>query len=194
MAREKNTRKLNFKPVVKSFIPEDENFSGISTLLHEEIEAIHLMDVLGMYQEDAAKSMEISRPTFTRILKSARQKVATALVCGYKLKIEDEKDDLVIALCANDLESIKSISPIEKYILFYRLKENKIECFKQIENPVYKNESKPAIILPKLFIEEKVNIFVSSKVGEGLKNSLLSKGIKPVIKIEVNPYLDFFEL
>ncbi|MEZ4694255.1 MAG: hypothetical protein R2837_09765 [Aliarcobacter sp.] len=33
-----------------------------------------------------------------------------------------------------------------------------------------------------MFIENKVNIFVSSKIGEGLKNSLLAKGIQVIEK------------
>jgi predicted DNA-binding protein (UPF0251 family) len=31
----------------------------------------------------------VSRPTFTRIVKGAREKIANALVSGYKIEIED---------------------------------------------------------------------------------------------------------
>lgn len=187
MPREKNTRKLNFKPIVRSFIPENGELSGVTSLLHEEIEAIYLMDVLGLYQEDAAKSMEVSRPTFTRILKSARQKLATGLVSGYKIIIEDNKDDLIIAFCSNDKENFEEIDPLQKYILLYKLKDNTIELLKIIDNPVNKEKLKPAIILPKILVENRVNIFISSKIGEGLKNTLISKGIKPLTKERLDP-------
>lgn len=54
----------------------------------EELEALKLADVEGLYQEDAAARMEVSRPTFQRVLKSARGKVARCLVEGKALGIE----------------------------------------------------------------------------------------------------------
>jgi len=54
----------------------------------DEFEALRLADLEGLYQEDAAKKMNISRPTFTRIVESARRKVAGALVNGKALKLE----------------------------------------------------------------------------------------------------------
>jgi len=46
----------------------------------DELEAIRLADVEGLYQEDAAACMGVSRATFGRILAAARSKVARALV------------------------------------------------------------------------------------------------------------------
>ena len=54
----------------------------------EELEALKLADIEGLYQEDAAERMEVSRPTFQRVLKSARGKVARCLVEGKALGIE----------------------------------------------------------------------------------------------------------
>jgi predicted DNA-binding protein (UPF0251 family) len=54
----------------------------------EEYEALRLADIEGLYQEEAAERMEVSRPTFHRILKEAHRKVATALVEGKALGIE----------------------------------------------------------------------------------------------------------
>jgi predicted DNA-binding protein (UPF0251 family) len=55
----------------------------------DEMEAIRLSDYLGLYQEDAAKEMDVSRPTFSRILASARKKIALALIEGKTLEIEN---------------------------------------------------------------------------------------------------------
>ena len=74
MGRIKNVRKINFKPIYKEYAPIKEQTTGITHLLDEEMEALYLMDILELYQEEAAKKMEISRPTFTRILKNARKK------------------------------------------------------------------------------------------------------------------------
>ena len=58
-------------------------------LTKDEIEAIRLADFEGLYQEDAAKEMEVSRPTFSRILNSARKKIANALILGKAIEIQN---------------------------------------------------------------------------------------------------------
>lgn len=181
MGRTKNIRNLTFKPLCQTFIPKDQHFEGSVNLLHEEIEAIYLMDMLGLYQEDAAKKMEVSRPTFNRILKSARYKLALGIISGFKIEIEDEKQDLIIAVCSDNDKSVKDISSIRPYIFFYRYAKGKLEFIELVDNPVYKEKAKLAISLPKLFLEHHVNMFVTKELGEGLKNSLISKGIRPVI-------------
>jgi len=186
MPREKSNRKLRFKPIVKSFVPENNPPIGVSSLLNEEIEAIYLMDVLGLYQEDAAKSMEVSRPTFTRILKSARQKVANALISGFKIEIQDSKKDTIVAFCSNSKEVFEKIDPLEKYILIYKFHNEKYQLLKVIESSIVLENLKPAAVLPKILLDNKVNVFISSKIGAGLKNSLISKGIKPVVKEKID--------
>ena len=54
----------------------------------DELEAIRLADLEGLYQEKAAEQMKVSRQTFGRIVSSARKKVAHALVKGVVLRIE----------------------------------------------------------------------------------------------------------
>lgn len=53
----------------------------------EEIEAIRLRDLLAMEHEECAEKMSVSRPTFHRILATARQKIAFALINGSALRI-----------------------------------------------------------------------------------------------------------
>lgn len=57
-------------------------------LFWEELEAIRLKDLEGLDQLQAAERMEVSRPTFQRILRSARNKVAQALVNGLALRVD----------------------------------------------------------------------------------------------------------
>jgi predicted DNA-binding protein (UPF0251 family) len=57
-------------------------------LLPEELEALRLADLEGLYQEEAAQRMGISRATFQRILSHAHRQVALALVEGQALNLE----------------------------------------------------------------------------------------------------------
>jgi uncharacterized protein len=59
----------------------------------DEIEAIRLADLEGMYHEDAAKRMKISRQTFGRILNDAHKKVSECLIKGKALKIETNQKE-----------------------------------------------------------------------------------------------------
>jgi hypothetical protein len=61
---------------------------GEIVLALDEFEAIRLADLEGLYQEQAAERMSVSRPTFGRILAAAHRKVAEALAHGKTLKIE----------------------------------------------------------------------------------------------------------
>ena len=53
----------------------------------EEAEAIRLKDLEGLEQEEGAKRMNVSRPTFQRVLASARQKLADAILHGKAIRI-----------------------------------------------------------------------------------------------------------
>jgi predicted DNA-binding protein (UPF0251 family) len=52
------------------------------------LEALRLADLEGLYQEEAAARMGVSRATFGRIVEDARRCVAEALVGGKLLRIE----------------------------------------------------------------------------------------------------------
>jgi predicted DNA-binding protein (UPF0251 family) len=52
-----------------------------------EIEAFRLIDLEGLYQEDAGRSMNVSRGTVWRLITSARRKIAQAMFEGRPLII-----------------------------------------------------------------------------------------------------------
>jgi len=54
----------------------------------EELEAIRLKDLEDLQQDECAERMHISRPTFHRVLGSARRKLADALISGKAVRIE----------------------------------------------------------------------------------------------------------
>ncbi|MFA8298789.1 MAG: DUF134 domain-containing protein [Hyphomicrobiales bacterium] len=80
--RPKRKRHILRPPFVKGYAPlyvDLENRDHV-TMLFEEYEAIRLADYLSLSHEEAAKSMRVSRPTFTRIYEQARKKVSRFLV------------------------------------------------------------------------------------------------------------------
>jgi len=88
--RPKKTRWVACYPGERCFKPRckrGKKIAGVSVLL-DEFEAIRLADLEGMRQEDAAKHLKVSRPTFSRIVASGRQKIADALVNLKAIKIE----------------------------------------------------------------------------------------------------------
>jgi uncharacterized protein len=90
MARPRQVSKVQIPPRVKGFIPVGyyKDQSEPVQLNIEEYEAIRLLDYEGLSQEGAAKIMQISRPTLTRIYERARKKVATVLTEAHQLIIE----------------------------------------------------------------------------------------------------------
>jgi len=72
----------------------------------EELEALRLKDLEGLEQEQGAVSMNVSRPTFQRILASARRKIAEALLHGKAIRIGGGSYELASRrfLCANKHE------------------------------------------------------------------------------------------
>lgn len=97
MGRPKCCRRIQARPTVLAYGPlhgsrPAEEASGGETaglaLTLDEFEALRLADLEGLYHETAAERMKVSRPTFGRIVKSARNKVARMLVEGAALRIE----------------------------------------------------------------------------------------------------------
>jgi predicted DNA-binding protein (UPF0251 family) len=89
MGRIPNWRRVSVAPEVTYFKPR-----GIPAAILEEVnltvdeaEAIRLKDLEGMDQETCADSMRVSRTTFARVLESARQKIADALLNGKAIRI-----------------------------------------------------------------------------------------------------------
>lgn len=90
MVRPKNPRCLNFQPGVYYFKPRGVPLSSLEEeiLLPDELEALKLYEVDGLEQTAAAKIMKISQPTFARLVGSANQKIARAIINGKAIRIE----------------------------------------------------------------------------------------------------------
>ena len=88
-------RKISNPPIISGFKPygnrKSEGEPGTVFLHIEEYEALRLCDYNMLNHHQASETMDISRPTLTRIYARARQKIAEALVLGKQIIIEGGK-------------------------------------------------------------------------------------------------------
>jgi len=91
--RPRKRRKICGCACCKSFKPQGIPANKLEKvfLASDELEALRLADVTGMGQIESASEMHISQSTFQRVLSSARKKMATALVEGKMIHL-DQKD------------------------------------------------------------------------------------------------------
>ena len=90
MVRPRLCRRILAEPDVSYFKPRGIPLRELEEviLLVDEFEAIRLKDLEGLEQEECAKKMNISQPTFHRLVLSARKKIADAIIHGKAIKIE----------------------------------------------------------------------------------------------------------
>jgi len=101
MSRQKCCKKVDCLPVANYYRPGDDFNQPCDevVLTLDEFEAIRLADYTGLYQEDAAERMNVSRQTFGRIVASAHKKIADVLINGKALRIEGGIVSSENALC-----------------------------------------------------------------------------------------------
>ena len=90
MPRPKKNRAINCNPEAYYFKPRGVPLRQLESiyLLTDELEAINLADKKLCSHEEAAQKMKISRATFGRILRSARSKIAEAIISGKAIEIQ----------------------------------------------------------------------------------------------------------
>ncbi len=84
MTRPHKCRRIGSGPTANAFKPHGIPMRQLETveLRLDEWEAIRLADLEGLYQDEAAARIKVSRATFGRLIEAARHKVADALVNG----------------------------------------------------------------------------------------------------------------
>jgi predicted DNA-binding protein (UPF0251 family) len=90
MSRPFKCRCIGCEPGITYFKPRGIPLAELQevVLMVDEFEAVRLADLEGLYQEEAAKKMRISRQTFGNIISSAHGKIADAIINGKAIKIE----------------------------------------------------------------------------------------------------------
>jgi len=89
MPRPRKRRRICCMPTNQDFGPLEKDFGECKTVFMtvDEFEAIRLIDLEGLSQEECANHMAIARTTAQAIYNSARVKLAECLVNGMKLSI-----------------------------------------------------------------------------------------------------------
>lgn len=89
MPRPDKVRHIGSIPEVKQFRPQGGRTVSLDKveLTLDEYEAIRLADYKGLEHSEAAVKMNISRPTFSRVLDKGRRKIALFLVEAKPLDI-----------------------------------------------------------------------------------------------------------
>ena len=102
MPRPRQCRRVAQLPLATYYKPRGVPLRTLEqvALTVDELEAIRLADLEGLYQEEAAGRMNVSRQTFGRILNSAHAKVADVLVNGKALSIEGGPVEVTAPPCA----------------------------------------------------------------------------------------------
>lgn len=91
MPGRRRCRRVGFSPPFTAFWPAGAgkgHASEEAILSVDEFEAVRLKDLEGLDQSECAEMMEISQPTFHRLVVSARRKIADALTHGKAIRIE----------------------------------------------------------------------------------------------------------
>jgi predicted DNA-binding protein (UPF0251 family) len=86
--RRRGQRWITEIPEKRLFEPEGAKKGEDVKITLEELEAIRLVDLLELQQQEAALYMGVSRKAFWNDLRSGRKKVASALVYGLGIRIE----------------------------------------------------------------------------------------------------------
>lgn len=117
MPKRKRFRHITIPPAMEGYKPFGIPMRELEKvyLLYEEYEAIRLADYENLNQEEAAKRMNISRPTFTRLYDKARKTIAKAFVEGKAIIIQGGTfmtDDYWYR-CGNCHQTIISDHPVD---------------------------------------------------------------------------------
>ena len=186
MARPRKKRQIGFSPSATYFKPTGIPLSSLNeiTIGHEELEALRLKDLMQKKQEDAALQMNISQPTFHRLVQTARRKITDALVHGKAIKIkggdytmkdqnkDKDKDQnpqnliLAVSSSSKDLEGeVDSRFGRCKYFLLVSIENNKIVSHKALENAQIDMRGGAGIATAQMLANHNVGSVISGNIG-----------------------------
>lgn len=179
-------RTIGLDPDAKIFMPIGipGRFLEEIILSLDEAEAIRLADLEGLYQEAAARSMNVSRQTFGRIIESARKKVADAIInkkmlkiAGGSVQLKEEGEEIMnIAVPSRGDQIDNHFGHCEKYTIF------------EVEGNMIKAQSSLDAVegcgcksnIASTLASMGVRLMIAGGIGEGAIRVLASNGIKTI--------------
>lgn len=102
--RRRRIRCIGFDPSHRCFKPCGSLGRELKTvtLWADELEALRLADLEGLYHEECAQRMGISRTTLSRTLAKARRKVTETLIEGRRLIVADSQGKTLATHTSDD--------------------------------------------------------------------------------------------
>ncbi|MGN0302192.1 MAG: DUF134 domain-containing protein [Anaerotardibacter sp.] len=191
--RKSRTRLIGILPEYTGFVPEGIPTGEIVTLTYDELEAIRLLDLEKLGQEDVALLMGVSRTTVTNIYERAREKIADSLVNGKALVVEGGavrfigSDQWRFSPASNpkECEEIVRIAvPFEKGEIFQHFGRSSEFKFYDIKNgevassQVVETQGIGHGALVDFLKENDVDVLICGGIGGGAQNRLTNQGIE----------------
>ncbi|HPO03050.1 MAG TPA: NifB/NifX family molybdenum-iron cluster-binding protein [Treponemataceae bacterium] len=150
----------------------------------DELEALKLADIEGLYQEAAARKMGVSRQTFGRIIASARKKNAQALVTGAGIRIEggavrvrsqgETLMKIAVPLAGSAVDN--HFGHCAEYAV-YTVEDSKIVQEERL--PSLQGCGCKSGIAP-ILAQNGISVMIAGNIGNGAINVLASNGIKTI--------------
>lgn len=169
-------------PTIKCFKPIGVRMRHLkqSVITANEFEALRLKDYCDMDQTEAAKKLNISQPTFCRLIKAARKKIMEALINNQAIQIGGgthimSKDIIKVAVCAqeNSIDSkIDSLFGRAPYFIIFTIKNNKVESFDIIKNEGLEQTGRAGISTAKMLAEHGIQFVIGENIGPRALNIL----------------------
>jgi len=109
MPRPIKNRRISCVPAARYFKPVGIPLRELEEIVlgMDELEAMRLADLEGLYQADAAEKMGVSRQTIGNILNNAHRKLADALLNGKALRIGPHLVDEEVTDCMPKVRTSK---------------------------------------------------------------------------------------
>lgn len=183
-------RTLSVIPTAYMYGPFDHPSTDTLSLEADELEALYLADLLDLYHEECASRLGVSRPTFAKILSSARRKTVQMLLFGKSLNIRKQSRRMVIACATDDRISIHPHFLIARCFALATIEGGVIETVRYLDNPIFEALQRQGItpqndddakglgagrLIPPLLQE--ANLIICPQMGEGIRRNLEGAGI-----------------
>lgn len=165
----------------------------------DELEALYLADFRGLYQETCAKELGVSRPTFAKLIKSARRKCAQMLLHGKGIELTSLKTRYLLAYPTDDRVTIHAQFLVARFFAFATVENDTILSIAYKENPIYQKLQARGMavlsdenaggmaagrIIPPLL--RGADVLAVRAIGEGIRHNLEGSGLD----IEVTDAVD----
>jgi len=192
MVRPRRCRRVGCVPSVTYFKPAGISLKDLEQvdLSYDECEALRLKDFLGLSQKESATKMDVSQPTFHRLVIEARRKVSEALVFGKAIQVrrgENIMDDrsekkmkkIAVSVGAKGLEGeVDGRFGRCSHFLIITVDRGEVAECEPIENPHISMRSGAGVAVAQTLAEREIDAVITGEVGPRASDVLEQFGIR----------------